>query len=397
MKLTVIIVSYNVRHYVEQCLNSLYSALNGIEAEIYVVDNHSRDDTVEALTRSYPDVNLVASNHNLGFARANNIAVKQSESEYVLLINPDTFVGEGVISECLKFMDEHADAGALGVRMIDSNGNVAQESRRGLPTPMTAFYKMCGLCKRFPKNTRFGKYYMGYLPWDKPVEIEVVSGAFFMMRRASLEKVGLLDEDFFMYGEDIDLSYRLLKAGLHNWYYPATILHYKGESTQKSSFRYVHVFYEAMFIFFRKHFGNMSWLLSIPIKTAIFFKASVAALALAWGRMRKALGFYKSRDRYPDYVFIGRECAIKNCRRISRKMGLNARFFTADSTSLPEGHNAIKEVCSINTPTYVVYDIDAYSYEEILKIFSTNPLKNLSIGTFDIRSNKIITNKEVLV
>jgi GT2 family glycosyltransferase len=237
MKLTVIIVSYNVRHYVEQCLNSLYRALNGIEAEIYVVDNHSRDDTVEALTRSYPDVNLVASNHNLGFARANNIAVKQSESEYVLLINPDTFVGEGVISECLKFMDEHADAGALGVRMIDSNGNVAQESRRGLPTPMTAFYKMCGLCKRFPKNTRFGKYYMGYLPWDKPVEIEVVSGAFFMMRRASLEKVGLLDEDFFMYGEDIDLSYRLLKAGLHNWYYPATILHYKGESTQKSSFR----------------------------------------------------------------------------------------------------------------------------------------------------------------
>jgi GT2 family glycosyltransferase len=200
---------------VEQCLNSLYRALNGIEAEIYVVDNHSRDDTVEALTRSYPDVNLVASNHNLGFARANNIAVKQSESEYVLLINPDTFVGEGVISECLKFMDEHADAGALGVRMIDSNGNVAQESRRGLPTPMTAFYKMCGLCKRFPKNTRFGKYYMGYLPWDKPVEIEVVSGAFFMMRRASLEKVGLLDEDFFMYGEDIDLSYRLLKAGLH--------------------------------------------------------------------------------------------------------------------------------------------------------------------------------------
>ena len=396
MKLTVIIVSYNVRHYVEQCLNSLYRALNGIEAEIYVVDNHSRDDTVEALTRSYPDVNLVASNHNLGFARANNIAVKQSESEYVLLINPDTFVGEGVISECLKFMDEHADAGALGVRMIDSNGNVAQESRRGLPTPMTAFYKMCGLCKRFPKNTRFGKYYMGYLPWDKPVEIEVVSGAFFMMRRASLEKVGLLDEDFFMYGEDIDLSYRLLKAGLHNWYYPATILHYKGESTQKSSFRYVHVFYEAMFIFFRKHFGNMSWLLSIPIKTAIFFKASVAALALAWGRMRKALGFYKSRDRYPDYVFIGRECAIKNCRRISRKMGLNARFFTADSTSLPEGHNAIKEVCNINTPTYVVYDIDAYSYEEILKIFSTNPLKNLSIGTFDMRSNKIITNKEVL-
>ncbi len=397
MKLTVIIVSYNVRHYVEQCLNSLHRALKGIEAEIYVVDNHSKDDTVEALSRSFPDVNVVASNHNLGFARANNIAIKQSESEYILLINPDTFVGEGVISECLNFMDQHDDAGALGVRMIDSNGKVALESRRGLPTPMTSFYKMCGLCKRFPKSTRFGKYYMNYLPWDKPVEIEIVSGAFCLMRRASLDKVGLLDEDFFMYGEDIDLSYRLLKAGFHNWYYPANILHYKGESTQKSSFRYVHVFYEAMFIFFRKHFGNMSWLLSIPIKTAIIFKASVAALALAWGRMRKALGFYKSHDRYPDYVFIGRECAIKNCRRISRKMGLNARFFTADSNTMPDGHNALKEVCDINTPTYVVYDIDAYSYEDILRIFSSNPLKNLSIGTFDIRNNKIITNKEVLV
>lgn len=396
MKLTVIIVSYNVRHYVEQCLNSLTRALDGIDAEIYVVDNHSKDDTVEKITRSYPDINIVASNHNLGFARANNIAIRQSESEYVLLLNPDTFVGENVISECLKFMDGHADAGALGVQMIDSNGKAALESRRGLPSPMTAFYKMSGLCKRYPKSPRFGKYYMGYLPWDKPAEIDVVSGAFCMLRRDALEKVELLDEDFFMYGEDIDLCYRLLEAGFHNWYYPARILHYKGESTHKSSFRYVHVFYEAMFIFFRKHYGNMSLLLSFPIKTAILFKASIAAMALAWGKMRKALGFYKASDRYPDYVFIGREGAIKNCRRISRKLGLNARFFTADSGTLPEGHNALNKVCEINTPTYVVYDIDAYSYEEILRIFSSNPLKNLSIGTFDIRNNKIITNKEVL-
>ncbi|MBR4925850.1 MAG: glycosyltransferase [Prevotella sp.] len=397
MKLTVIIVSYNVRHYVEQCLNSLSRALSGIEAEIYVVDNHSKDNTVEKLTRYFPDINIVASNHNLGFSRANNIAIKQSEGEYVLLLNPDTFVGENVISECLAFMEEHPDAGALGVRMIDSNGKASPESRRGLPTPMTSFYKMIGLCKRYPKNRRFGKYYMGYLPWDKAVEIEVVSGAFCLVRRAALEKVGLLDEDFFMYGEDIDLSYRLLKAGMHNWYYPASILHYKGESTQKSSFRYVHVFYEAMFIFFRKHYGSMSILLSVPIRLAILFKATVAASALAWGRLRKMLGFYyKSRDRYPDYVFIGRECAIKNCRRISRKLGLNARFFTADSSTNPEGHNAIRDVCEITTPTYVVYDIDAYTYEEILDIFSANPQKYLSIGTFDMRNNKIITKDEVL-
>ena len=127
MKLTVVIVSYNVRHYLEQCLNSLQRALHGLEAEVYVVDNHSKDDTVEKISRSFPDVNLVASNHNLGFARANNIAIKQTESEYVLLLNPDTFVGEDVIAECLRFMDEHKDAGALGVRMLDSYGDVADD------------------------------------------------------------------------------------------------------------------------------------------------------------------------------------------------------------------------------------------------------------------------------
>ncbi|WP_315548569.1 glycosyltransferase family 2 protein [Prevotella koreensis] len=396
MKLTVVIVSYNVRHYLEQCLNSLQRALHGLEAEVYVVDNHSKDDTVEKISRSFPDVNLVASNHNLGFARANNIAIKQTESEYVLLLNPDTFVGEDVIAECLRFMDEHKDAGALGVRMLDSYGDVAMESRRGVPTPMTAFYKMVGLCKRFPKSRIYGKYYMSYLPWDKPVEIEVVSGAFCMLRREALDKAGLLDEDFFMYGEDIDLSCRLLKAGFRNWYYPIDILHYKGESTQKSSFRYVHVFYEAMFIFFRKHYGNMTMLLSIPIRAAILFKASMATISLGCGRLRKTLGFYKARERYPDYVFIGREGAIKNCRRISRKLGLTARFYTADSRTMPEGHNSLKEVCDLNTPTYVVYDIDAYSYGEILKIFGNNPMKNLTIGTFEAKSNRIITLNEVL-
>ncbi|MDD7318194.1 MAG: glycosyltransferase family 2 protein [Prevotella sp.] len=396
MKLTVVIVSYNVRPYLEQCLNSLRRALHGLEAEVYVVDNHSKDDTVEKISRLYPEVNLVASNHNLGFARANNIAIKQTESEYVLLLNPDTFVGEHVISDCLRFMDEHEDAGALGVRMLDSNGNVAMESRRGLPTPMTAFYKMVGLCKRFPQSRVYGKYYMNYLPWDKPVEIEVVSGAFCMLRREALDKAGLLDEDFFMYGEDIDLSCRLLNAGFRNWYYPAEILHYKGESTQKSSFRYVHVFYEAMFIFFRKHYGNMTILISLPIRAAILFKASMATVALGLGRLRKMLGFYKERERYPDYVFIGREGAIKNCRRISRKFGLTARFYTADSKTMPEGHNSIKEVVELDSPTYIVYDIDAYSYEEILQIFGSNPKKNLIIGTFDSNSNRIITFKEVV-
>ena len=158
MKLTVIIVSYNVKHYIEQCLDSLYRALQGIEAEIYVVDNYSKDNSVEYLQQRFTDVKFIACNHNLGFARANNLAINRTESDYILLLNPDTIVGENVIKDSLAFMDSHDEAGGLGVQMLKCNGEKALESRRGLPTPLTAFYKMCGLCAKYPKNKKFGKY-----------------------------------------------------------------------------------------------------------------------------------------------------------------------------------------------------------------------------------------------
>lgn len=232
-KLSIIIVSYNVKYYLEQCLDSVRRAIDDIDAEVFVVDNHSKDGSAAYLERRFPEFNFVSSNHNLGFARANNIGIRESDGEFVLLLNPDTIVGETVLRECLSFMESHQDAGACGVEMLQANGEAAKESRRGIPDPMTAFFKMSGLCARFPKNAVLGHYYMGDIPWDKPGEIEIVSGAFCMMRRAALEKVGLLDEDFFMYGEDIDLSYRLLKGGYKNYYFPCKILHYKGESTQR--------------------------------------------------------------------------------------------------------------------------------------------------------------------
>ena len=243
MKITVVIVSYNVKFYLQQCLDSLLRALQGIESEVFVVDNHSKDGSVDYLSKRFPGVNVIDSPHNLGFARANNLAIRKSHAEYVLLLNPDTVVGESTIRTAIDFMDAHEDAGSLGVRMLDASGKAAQESRRGLPSPMVAFYKMVGLCARFPNSHRFGHYYMSALPWDEPGRIEVVSGAFCLLRKKAIDEVGYLDEDFFMYGEDIDLSYRILKGGYHNYYLPSTILHYKGESTQKSSFRYVHVFY----------------------------------------------------------------------------------------------------------------------------------------------------------
>ena len=280
MKLSVIIVNYNVKYYTEQCLNSLVRALDGIESEVFVVDNHSKDDSVGYLSRRFKWVSLIDSNHNLGFARANNIAIGQSSGEYVLLINPDTFVGEDTIRSVLAFMEEHPRAGGAGVKMFNPDGTRAMESRRGLPTPLTSFYKMFGLCARFPRSRTFGRYYMGYLSWEEPVQIEVISGAFCLLRRSALDEVGLLDEDFFMYGEDIDLSYRLLKGGFENWYLPFPILHYKGESTHKTSFRYVHVFYQAMLIFFRKHYGHLSFCITIPVKVAIYAKAFAALVAI---------------------------------------------------------------------------------------------------------------------
>jgi GT2 family glycosyltransferase len=289
MKLSVVIVNYNVRLLLEACLKSVQKAMTGIEGEIFVVDNHSSDDSVAYLEPRFPDVHFIANKENMGFARANNLAIRQSQAEYVLLLNPDTVVYENTLRESLAFMDSHPEAGGVGVRMLTREGEPAPESRRAVPTPWIAFLKMIGFSRR---------YYMSHLPWDQPGQIEVISGAYCMLRRKALDQVGLLDEDFFMYGEDIDLSYRLLKGGWQNWYLPFDIIHYKGESTQKSSFRYVHVFYQAMLIFFRKHYGHLSFLFSLPIQLAIYFRAIMALLCMFGDRLRAFLNPNKNRAYY---------------------------------------------------------------------------------------------------
>ena len=285
MKLSVIIVSYNVRYYLEQCLLSLVRATEGIETEIYVVDNHSRDGSAEFISERFPKVNVISMSHNSGFASANNVAIKQSSGEYFLLLNPDTIVAENTIRESVAFMDNHPEAGAHGVRMLKSNGENALESRRGLPTPMTAFYKMCGLADVFPRSRTFGRYYMSWLSWNEPAEIEVVSGAFFFIRRKALDEVGLLDEAFFMYGEDIDLSCRLLNAGWHNCYLPCKIIHYKGGSTDKTTVRYVRIFYKAMIIYFRKHYAHLNFFARKGIELGIYCRALLGLIGILPSRL----------------------------------------------------------------------------------------------------------------
>ena len=233
MKLSVIIVNYNVKPFLEQCLYSVMKAAEKIDAEVFVVDNASVDGSCPMVREKFPSVRLLENKTNTGFSAANNQAIRISSGEFILLLNPDTVVEEDTFSQTLRFMEEHADAGGLGVKMIDGKGKFLPESKRGLPTPWVAFYKIFGLAKLFPRSRRFGKYHLSYLDENSTCRVDVLCGAFMLLRREVLDKTGLLDEAFFMYGEDIDLSYRILQQGYNNYYFPgSTIIHYKGESTK---------------------------------------------------------------------------------------------------------------------------------------------------------------------
>lgn len=380
MKISVVIVNYNVKYYVGQCIDSVRRALRGIDSEIIVVDNHSRDGSVDYLSK-IEGVRIIESGHNLGFSKANNIAIRQSTAEYVLMLNPDTIVAEDAIRMIIDFADSHPQAGGIGVRMHNDWGTTARESRRGLPSPMTSFYKMIGLSKRLPQHRKFGRYYMGWLPWDSPSRIEVVSGACFLVRRKALDKVGLMDEDYFMYGEDIDLSYRLLKGGWENWFVPADIIHYKGESTQKTSFNYVHVFYNAMLIFMRKHYSHLSWLIIWPLQIAVYFIALLALMATLFDRMKKSLGFGgRYKIEFPVLYLEGSNTMKEKCRAIAMRKGLSVIDSLDD--------------CKQNIVVRV-FDPSDMSYADIIKHMSESANNRVRLGLYHNDKDIIITQMEV--
>jgi len=278
--LSVIIVNYNVSYFLEQCLNSVYRS-RGIEhMEVIVVDNRSSDNSVAMIKQKFPQVLLMENARNLGFSKANNQGIEQAKGAYVVLLNPDTVVEEHTLEKTLKTFESDEKIGGIGVRMVDGKGKFLPESKRGLPTPWVAFYKVFGLAALFPRSKRFGKYHLTYLSSTENHDVDVLSGAYMGLRVSMLERVGLLDETFFMYGEDIDLSYRIQQAGYKNRYLAeTTIIHYKGESTKKSSVNYVLVFYKAMIIFARKHFSqNRAIFFSFLIYLGIIVRASIALL-----------------------------------------------------------------------------------------------------------------------
>jgi GT2 family glycosyltransferase len=280
MKLSIIIVNYNVKFFLEQALTSVFNARQEISMEVFVVDNNSQDDSVAMVKQKFPQVHLIENKDNPGFSKANNQAIRRAKGEYILLLNPDTVLEEDTLTKCIEFMNAHPEAGAMGVKMIDGAGLYLQESKRGLPTPWVSFFKITGLTSLFPRSSLFNRYYLGHLSEEETHSIEVLPGAFMFIRKTTLDRVGGLDERFFMYGEDIDLSYRILQDGAKIYYTPLTkIIHYKGESTRKGSLNYVKIFHEAMILFADKHFaGSQNKVFILLIKLAVYFKALHSAL-----------------------------------------------------------------------------------------------------------------------
>lgn len=398
-KLAVVLVNYNVRYYLEQTIESVYRASKGLTVQVWVVDNASTDGSEAYIRGRFPDVHYLYNRENQGFSRANNQAIRMSDSEYVLLLNPDTIVGEDTLVQCVAFLDTHLEAGAVGVAMLKDDGGFAWESRRGVPTPFTAFCKMSGLGALFPESRVLGRYYMRYLDRRKPNEIDIISGAYIMMRRQVLDKVGLLDETFFMYGEDIDLSYRIQKGGYKNYYLPVTILHYKGESTQKSSFRYVHSFYNAMLIFYNKHFRRKYLLLTSLIHAAVVVRGAVDYLKHKF-EQRVDLLWNQNLER-KKLLCVGGRKALEGMRRIVDFHHLEADYVATDEH---DGYmEKLTRESGYEAYDCVIYDVDSFSYQTILHLLEQGRIcmdrkklkKEVILGTYSIRWNHIITHKKV--
>ncbi len=281
MQLSIIIVNFNVKYFLEQCLYAVIKASKNLAVEIIVVDNNSTDGSKEYLSPRFTNVNFIWNTDNTGFAKANNQAVQLTTGEYILFLNPDTIVPEDCFENCIRFFETNQQAGALGIRMIDGSGKFLKESKRSFPSPLISLYKLSGLAKLFSRSKTFSRYHLGNLSENENHEVDVLAGAYMMVPKKVLDKTGSFDETFFMYGEDVDLSYRIQKAGYKNYYFAeSTIIHFKGESTKKGSLNYIRMFYKAMSLFVKKHYsGSRAGIFNALIQTGIFLRATLSLIA----------------------------------------------------------------------------------------------------------------------
>ncbi|WP_374017416.1 glycosyltransferase family 2 protein [Paenibacillus thiaminolyticus] len=255
MDLSIIIVNYNTKQLTLNCLQSVYQSKSDFLYEVILIDNYSTDDSIEAIRHNYPRVKLISNKHNAGFSKANNQGIRIAQGRYILLLNSDTVIQPDTLDVMIQFMDEHPEVGASGCKVVLPDGSLDKACRRGFPTPSATFFYVSRLSKLFPKNPRINAYHREDLDPDEAYPIDCLIGAFMMVRREAIDQVGMLDERFFMYGEDVDWCYRIKQAGWENYYYPKTqIIHYKRASSRNKPYKITYEFHRAIYVLYNKHF-----------------------------------------------------------------------------------------------------------------------------------------------
>ena len=381
MQLSVIILNYNVRYFLEQCVLSVQKALEGIDGEIIVIDNNSSDDSCPMMKQRFPNVKLIANPENFGFPKGNNIGVEQAKGEYICILNPDTVVSEDTFTKVLSFAKEQNDLGIVGCKLIDGTGNFLPESKRGIPTPWVSFTKIFGLYKLFPKSKLFNQYYAQHLHKNKTGKVEILVGAFMVMQRELYNEIGGFDENCFMYSDDIDLSYRVLKEGKYNYYFHETsVIHYKGESTVKDE-TYMKRFQEAMNFFYKKHF-----------KVSVFFSLFMKIGIVFFSLVKMMQGKPKAKLAPERYVLVSNEASVKESieAKLQKKVQLAAMI------------NGKLNV-SIRNNSEIIIDTNCITFKEAIQFLEKNKnnvftFKLLSANSdYIIGSNSSFDRGEVIV
>lgn len=372
MQLSVIILNYNVRHFLEQCVLSVQKATQNFNAEIIVVDNNSPDDSCQMMQERFPDVILIENKENSGFPKGNNSGVKIACGEYICILNPDTVVAEDTFEKVLAFAKKQENLGIVGCKLIDGTGNFLPESKRGVPTPFVAFTKIFSLYKIFPSIKSFGKYYASHLTENQTGKVEILVGAFMVMKKETYEEVGGFDEDCFMYSDDIDLSYMVLKTGKQNYYFhETTVIHYKGESTVKDG-TYMKRFQEAMNFFYKKHF-----------RTSFFFSLFMKIGIVFFSFIKMFQGKKATRSIPEKFVFWSNDAVLKD--KLQNTLKKNIEFHNLENQKA-----LFSQTFSSRNATELILDQNQLSFKECISILETQKSKDTTFKILPGNSNFII-------
>ncbi|WP_162126121.1 glycosyltransferase family 2 protein [Flavobacterium phycosphaerae] len=372
MQLSVIILNYNVRYFLELCVLSVQKAIQNIEAEIIVVDNNSSDDSCAMMQQRFPNVKLIQNKENAGFPKGNNIGVAQTKGEYICILNPDTVVAEDTFEKVLAFAKSKIDLGIVGCKLIDGTGKFLPESKRGIPTPWVAFTKIFGLYKMFPNSALFNKYYAQHLGENQTGKVEILVGAFMVMKRELYIELGGFDENCFMYSDDIDLSYMALQKGKSNYYFPeTTVIHYKGESTVKDG-TYMKRFQEAMNFFYQKHF-----------KVSVFFSLFMKIGIVFFSLVKMFQGKSKAKQTPERYILISNKEATKEI--VEQKLQKNT------IRKAPEnGKIVFSQTISKGKNEEIILDLNDVSFRESIRFLEVNATNAFTFKLLPPESHFII-------